>query len=231
MPEAIPSSPGPRSVNVRFVSNSATYPSPISGVTQVAARFGGVWEVEYSMPPLTRKQAGEWLGLLTKLNGGEDTVYIGPHCPRPVDYYDAGRPIGHPHATSLSLNFVTGEYALRWVTTPTPLINGGSQTGTSLVTDGWSEGDGLNAGDYICFENGTFRELHVVTAPCFADSNGDMTIPIAPRIRRSPTDNVAVTIVNATGEFLPADAAQAAEQFAGHQGTRSITAKFRERLL
>jgi hypothetical protein len=120
------------------------------------------------------------------------------------------------------------EYALRWVTVPTPLVDGGSQTGTSLQTDGWLPGDGLNKGDYIAFENGTFRELHILTADSFADSNGDMTISVAPKIRRSPSDNAAVILEKPTGEFIALDNNQAAESLDGANGTRTIAFKLRE---
>ena len=228
MVATLPTSPGPRTVRTRFVSNSSVYQSPITGATQTAARFGGVWEVTLELPPMTRRQAGEWLGTLASLNGQSAAVYAGPHAPKPVDYYDATVNFRHPNSASLDLDFVGGEYAARWITVPSPLIDGASQTGATLASDGWTEGDGLNAGDYIAFENGTFRELHIVTAECFADSNGDMTIAIAPNIRRSPSDNAAIIITSPTGEFLAADQAQAAEDFDGAQGTRTVSVSLRE---
>lgn len=228
MPERLPTSPGYRQVTTRFVSNSVSYSSPITGATQVAARFGGVWEIEIQLPPMTRRQAGEWFGLMAKLNGAATSVYVGPHCPRPVDYYDADAHPSLSQSASLCLHFITGEYALRWVSTPTPLVAGGSQTGATLSTDGWSAHDGLNAGDYVSFENGTFRELHMVASESWADASGNMDITLAPNIRRSPSDNAAVIVVNATGEFIAADQRQASEVFDGPQGVRSMTVKFRE---
>lgn len=228
MPESLPTSPGYKQVTTRFVSNSATYSSPITGASQVAARFGGVWEIEIQLPPMSRRQAGAWLGLMTKLNGPATSVYVGPHAPRPVDYYDPAVNTSHPNSPSLCLHFIRNEYAIRWDDAPTPLINGGSQTGSTLATDGWSGYDGLNAGDYLAFENGTFRELHIVTADCFANASGVMSISIAPPIRRSPSDNAAITVVSPTGEFIAADQGQASEVFDGAQGIRNMTVKFRE---
>jgi hypothetical protein len=228
MPESLPTSPGYKQVTTRFVSNSATYSSPITGASQVAARFGGVWEIEIQLPPMDRRQAGAWLGLMTKLNGPSTSVYVGPHAPRPVDYYDPNVNTSHPQSASLCLHFRLGEYALRWVDAPTPLIDGGSQTGSTLLTYGWSDYDGLNAGDYLAFENGTFRELHIVTADCFANTSGEIDIPIAPPIRRSPSDNAAIILVKPTGEFIAADQGQANEVFDGAQGIRNMTVTFRE---
>jgi hypothetical protein len=55
-----------------------------------------------------------------------------------------------------------------------------------------------------------------------------MTITLAPKIRRSPSGNAALIIERATGEFIAADNDQAAEDFDGVNGTRSISLKLRE---
>ena len=228
MVETLPATPGPRNITTRFVSNSAAFSSPLTGATQISARNGGVWEITYQMPPMSRKQSGAWLSLMTKLNGPGAAVYVGPRASNVIDYYVAGANYRNDESATLDLDFIGTDYKLRWIDVPTPLVKGASQTGSSLITDGWSEGDGLNAGDYLCFENGTFRELHIVTADGFADSNGDLTLSIAPNIRTSPSNNVAVTIISPTGEFVAADQTQANEVFNGAQGYRDITVKFRE---
>lgn len=228
MVESLPSTPGPRTITTRFVSNSASFPSPLTGATQVSSRNGGVWEIEYEMPPMSRKQSGAWLSLMAKLNGPGAGVYVGPRASNVIDFYVAGADYRNDESATLDLDFVGGDYKLRWITVPLPLVKGASQTGASLITDGWSEGDGLNAGDYICFENGTYRELHIVTADGFADSSGDLTLAIAPNIRRSPADNNAITIIAPTGEFIAADQGQANEVFNGAQGFRTMSIKFKE---
>lgn len=228
MVASLPTSPGPVRQRVWLAANSASQTSPITGATQVSARFGAMWRLEVELPPMTRYQAGQWMAVLTEANGVFGSIYAGPHAPRPVDYYDASVQPAHPNSASLDFDFIAGEYALRWVTVPSPLVDGGSQTGTSLQTDGWSPGDGLNKGDYIAFENGTFRELHILTADSFADSNGDMTISVAPKIRRSPSDNAAVILEKPTGEFIALDNNQAAESLDGANGTRTIAFKLRE---
>ena len=228
MPQTLPLLSTPATIITRFMSNTSVFSSPLTSAFQVAARFGGVWEIEYQMPPMSRRQSGEWLSLMIKANGQATSIYVGPHAPKPVDFHTANAPYNRFDSASLRFNFLDEEYYLRWISTPLPLVKGSSQTLGALNTDGWVEGDGLNPGDYISFENGTFRELHIVTDEAFADSNGDMTIPIAPNIRRSPSDNAVVTIINATGEFLALDRAQANETFMGKQGARSMTISFRE---
>ncbi len=228
MAESLPATPGPRDITIRFASNSVAYSSPITGATQRAHRYGGRWQLEYTMPPLSRHQAGAWMGLLTKLNGPATTVYAGPWAKKTIDHYDADARLGSPYSPSLILDFQADEYCKRWITAPTVLVNGASQTGSTLAVDGWETENGLNAGDYISFDNGTFRELHIVTADCWANSSGEMTIPVAPNIRRSPSDNAAVTFENATGEFVLAAPDEAAEEFSASNGHREITVRFIE---
>lgn len=93
------------------------------------------------------------------------------------------------------------------------LINGSSQTGASIVTDGWTSGDILNVGDVVQFA-GVFQvnpqsrqstaklQDFVVTATQTASAGGAITIPISPSIvtsganqtvTASPADNAVIT--------------------------------------
>lgn len=105
----------------------------------------------------------------------------------------------------------------------TPLVNTGSQTGSSLITDGWTAGDTLNQGDV--FTIGTITttgtasvnpqsrqstgslQAFVCTATQTADAGGNMTIPIYPAITpsgqyqnvdQSPADNAVLNIWQGT---------------------------------
>ena len=96
----------------------------------------------------------------------------------------------------------------------TPLVNGASQTGTSIITDGWtsSAATRLLKGDIITFADvnavnpqnrqstGSLRKF-VVTADTASDGSGNMTIPIYPAltptgafqtVTASPADNAAI---------------------------------------
>jgi hypothetical protein len=46
----------------------------------------------------------------------------------------------------------------------------------------------LRAGDYVSFNN----ELHMVVADANSDAAGNVTLSIAPPIRKTPADNVVV---------------------------------------
>jgi len=98
----------------------------------------------------------------------------------------------------------------------TPLVNGGSQTGSSLVTDGWTAAaaNRLKAGDVFTIagvyavnpqsrqSTGQLRQFTVL-ADCDSDGSGNATISIAPAIVTSgafqtvsaaPADNAAITV-------------------------------------
>ena len=100
----------------------------------------------------------------------------------------------------------------------TPLVNGASQTGASLVTDGWTastavlkEGDvitlaGVNAVNPQSRESTGVLRQFVVTANVTSDGSGNATIAISPSITTgtgfqtvtgSPADNAAITVSGA----------------------------------
>ncbi len=107
----------------------------------------------------------------------------------------------------------------------TPLVNGASQTGASLITDGWTaaaasrlvQGDVFTiAGVYAVNpqnrQNTQALQQFTVTAAVSSDGSGNATIPISPSITTSgafqtvtasPADNAALTIVGAANTVTP----------------------------
>ena len=94
----------------------------------------------------------------------------------------------HTHTAGL---FTTGS---------TPLVNGASQTGSSLVTDGWAASTAIFLkGDIITLasvnavnpqhrqDSGYLRQF-VVTDDVSSDGSGDATVPISPDINPAATD-------------------------------------------
>ena len=97
----------------------------------------------------------------------------------------------------------------------TPLVNGATQTGANLVTDGWTASTAaLKQGDVFTIAN-VFRvhpetkqstgipQQFVATANATADGTGNLTIAISPAIvtagptqnvSGSPTDNAVITV-------------------------------------
>lgn len=77
-----------------------------------------------------------------------------------------------------------------------PLVNGGSQTGSTLNIDGCTNGNTFLRGDMIATTTG----LHMVCADVTA-SGGAMALTIEPPIRTSPADNSAITWDRGTASF------------------------------
>ena len=108
----------------------------------------------------------------------------------------------------------------------TPLVNGASQSGASLITDGWSNSitNVLRAGDIFtiagvysvnAITKQTLARLKqfVVTAAVNSDGSGNATLSISPSIVASgtaqnvsnvPADNAAITVLGAANAGLSA---------------------------
>lgn len=155
-------------------SNTKVFASPLSGAIQTTSRGGTRWGLQLFFNNLTGDDRSEMQAFLVKLNGQ-------------VHYFTV-----HDHS-----------YTIRGTGGGTPLVNGASQTGTTLVTDGWSNSATvLKAGDQISFSNGTFDELKMVTADVTSDGSGNASIPIIPEIHVSPANNASIDISDPLGTFL-----------------------------
>ena len=77
--------------------------------------------------------------------------------------------------------------------TGTPLVNGASQTGKQLITDGWALSTTvLSAGDRIQVGSQYFEIKEDATT----DGSGNVTLEIMPAIRTSPADNAPIITSN-----------------------------------
>lgn len=115
----------------------------------------------------------------------------------------------------------------------TPLVNGAGQSGSSLITDGWTSGSStLNEGDVFTIANvysvnpqtkqstGVLQQF-VVTAQ-ISDTAGAKTIAISPSIVTSgatqtvsaaPADGAAITVLGAASTESPANLAYHRDAF------------------
>ena len=92
-------------------------------------------------------------------------------------------------------------YTKRGVGSGTIDVKGASQTGSTLLCDGASFAvtNILREGDYIAFNN----ELHMVTTDASSDGSGNVTLTIAPPIRKPTIDNDLIdTDVPVLGVFM-----------------------------
>lgn len=75
----------------------------------------------------------------------------------------------------------------------TPLVKGASQTGLSLITDGWAVSSTvLLAGEYFQVGN----ELKMITTDATSNSSGESTLQFTPPLRAVPIDNAAIIVDN-----------------------------------
>lgn len=162
---------------VRLVANNTVgiSQSPFTAKQQVYKYTGQFWEADISLPPMKREDAEYWISFLLKLNGSYGTFLL-----------------GDPNGATA-----------RGVATGTPLVNGASQTGSELVTDGWTTSTTgiLKAGDYIQLGSGSSAKLHKVLDDVNSDSSGNATLTLWPDLRSAPSDNEAITVSGAKGLF------------------------------
>jgi hypothetical protein len=149
--------------------------SPFTAAQQVYKYPGQFWEADVTLPPMKRADAEYWVAFLLKLNGPFGTFLLGD-------------PLG---ATA------------RGVATGTPLVNGGSQVGNELITDGWtvSQTGILRAGDYIQLGSGATAQLYKILDDVNSDGSGNATLTIWPSLRSSPSDNATIIVSSPKGVF------------------------------
>lgn len=172
----LPSAPNFRSATFRLTAPTQIFRSPLSGVTQTGSLTGDRWEAAFELPPMQRAAAAAWQAFFARLRGRAGRFYA-----------------GDPLATSP-----------RGTIAGTPLVNGASQTGSTLNIDGVTNGTTLLEGDYIAFDTSVGRELKMVTADVTA-AGGAMAVAISPPIRTSPSNNETIITASPTCVMMLAD--------------------------
>lgn len=177
--------PNPGEISWRSISNTQAMPSSLSNATQTLELPGIQWADDPAFSNLPEEYWRLWEAFKSQLRGRSGRFYWGP-----------------AHA----------QYP-RGVATGTPLVNGASQTGQSLVTDGWTHSVTgiLKVGDYFHYDTPTgWRCLHhIVSADVNSDGSGNATLTIEPPIRESPADDAAIVttkptcVMMLTGDDMP----------------------------
>lgn len=181
MAETYPISiPNNRISSIRLIARNAVAvaASPFTFAQQVYRHQGQGWEADISIPPMKREDAEAWVSFLLRLRGQYGTFLLGD-------------PNGATPRGSAS------------TTTGTPVVNGASQTGDELNIDGLpvSVSGYLLAGDYIQLGSGSTATLHKVLEDVDSNASGEATLNLFPAVRTAPSDNAAVTVSNAKGNF------------------------------
>lgn len=167
----------PNSMVVEYRANTDTFISPITGAIQTVDRGGEHLVATLTYSNLQTADRALLIGFLAKLNGQQ-------------------------HRVTLPFHAVDNQGAFGG----TPLVNGASQTGTSIDIDGASGTvtGWIKAGDVFSF-NG---EMKICTADANSDAGGNVTISFSPRIRTSPANNDPVETTAPSGTFMLANPRQ-----------------------
>lgn len=167
-PLDLPSTPAPVSTKFELRAMVGAASSPFSGVAQVQDWGGRVWMATVVLPVMLRATADAWIAWAMKLRGQYGYFRMGD--------WDRRTPRGS------------------W---GTPLVNGGSQVGNTLVVDGMGAAGTGKAGDHFQLENNLYALVEDVTA----DGSGNATLTFEPSLRASPADNAALTVSSPKGLF------------------------------
>ena len=174
-PLALPTHTGIAQISLRANDTVAMNMSPFSARQQVYKYSGQFWEADITLPPMKREDAEQWITFLMKLNGAYGTFLL-----------------GDPNGATA-----------RGVATGSPVVNGASQTGYELVTDGWTADTTgiLKAGDYIQLGTGSDSRLYKVLDDVDSDGSGNATLDLWPNLRSSPDDDATITVSNCQSLF------------------------------
>lgn len=174
-PLSLPSNRQIAAVRMNAVDVVGLSQSPFTGAQQVYKYSGQYWEADITLRTMDREEAEQWIAFMLRLKGAYGTFLL-----------------GDPNGATP-----------RGVATGTPVVNGGSQTGEELITDGWTTSTTgiLKAGDYIQLGSGATAKLHKVLQDVNSDGSGNATLNIWPDLRTPPSDNATITASGAKGVF------------------------------
>ena len=162
----IPTTVGFSSVEFGLENNNQVFESPLSNSIQVSELTGARWYATFNLPPMKKENSLEYIGFLQRLQGRVHSFFG----------YDANH--RSPSGT------IAGS---------TLLVDGASQTGTSLTLDGAQASTTvLKAGDFFSVNS----ELKMVTVDATSDGAGDVTVNFVPSLRSSPSDDAVITTTN-----------------------------------
>lgn len=174
MPVASLRSPIAITIGGRFAVGASE--SPFTYKQEVIDWGGQILQASIDLPPMSRTNAEEWISFLLSLKGREGTFYC----------YD------------------TANRTPRGSVSGTPAINGASETGMSIDTDGWGGGSNLKPGDWLQFGSGASATYHKNLVDV-TESAGAMTLDVFPKVRTAHADSTAITYTNPVGVFRLAE--------------------------
>lgn len=166
-PLDMPTTPLMNQAEIAMVRQTGIAQSPLTGATQRSEGSFALWSVNGQFPEMDDQQVSRlWRSFFLQLRGRAGTFkLIIPGTGTPSTGY-------------------TGAVGA---------VNGASQTGLSLITDGWNNSTlVMQEGDYFTVND----ELKTLTADATTDGSGNVTLAFEPALRTSPVDTAPLTISN-----------------------------------
>lgn len=179
--------------------NTSAFVSPLTGTVQTIELPGAAWVAEITLDFVTEAKWRAWTAFLARLRGQAGRAYVPPFhvgtgssCARSAT--GSGLTCDSSAVTADSAAYSADD--VTYASLGTPRVAGGSQSGATLVTDGWAPGaDVFAAGDFFHYDTAfDARSLHMVTESVIADGDGIAVLPIEPPIRTAPADNTRLEI-------------------------------------
>jgi hypothetical protein len=166
---------GARRITIRPQNVVGVHESPYTLQDEVQVHPGQRLRAAVEIVGMARADAAVWIAALMSLKGRQGTFYLGD----------------------------TAYKTSRGVATGTPLVMGASQTGSSLITDGWttSQTGIVKAGDWLQIGTTSARRLHMVLIDANSNGSGQATLELWPNLREAPADNAVISVTGATGVF------------------------------
>ena len=163
MSGTFPTSPAFQSLNIQSIQPTLISRT-ISGRRQARQIGGQLWKMTATFPPMTRAQFAPIYAFIVAQRGRYESFSLVP----PV--------VGNPQGSAAG----------------TPLVNGASQTGRSLETDGWTQNTAIfKAGDYLKLAGND--KVYMVTADATtAVSSSALTLTIEPALVASPANDEVI---------------------------------------
>lgn len=141
---------------------------------------GSAWSAEVVLPPMkNRAVIADWQAFGLSLEGTYGRFLMGD-------------PLGKTP---------------RGIATGSPAVNGASQEGNTLITDGWTPSTQgiLRKGDYIQIGTGIASQLYMIMQDANSNVSGEANLSIQPSLRTPPPDGATIYTNNTVGLFRLVD--------------------------
>lgn len=191
MVRSLPSTPKIMGGSFRLQRVQAANPSR-GGAFQGVNLAEPLWAAEIDTTPLSRAQSGEYDAFFAGLRGVLRTFYcFDAKRPRPIAYQTAATSsTARIGVTTRLIGVTTLRIARAVYAWGSPFVASISRTNGTLGLTGCVAGAVFSPGDYIAWDDGNTRRLHMICEAATADAGGAATVTVEP----APPSTAAVAL-------------------------------------